>query len=180
MGGAILGKKDYCNKIIKPFFRNTGPSMSPFNAWVLLKGLDTLELRVRKQTENTKKIIKYLEGSKLVEKIYYPLLRKSKQFLLAKKQMTDGGNILSFKLRSNEKKIAFSFLNNLSLINISNNLGDTKSLITHPETTTHHRLKPKEKMSLGITKNLIRLSVGLEDPEDIISDIDSALKKLNK
>jgi O-succinylhomoserine sulfhydrylase len=180
MGGAILGKKDYCNKIIKPFFRNTGPSMSPFNAWVLLKGLDTLELRVRKQTENTKKIIKYLEGSKLVEKIYYPLLRKSKQFLLAKKQMTDGGNILSFKLRSNEKKIAFSFLNNLSLINISNNLGDTKSLITHPETTTHHKLKPKEKMSLGITKNLIRLSVGLEEPEDIISDIDSALKKLNK
>ncbi len=181
LGGAILGGKKYCNKFIKPFIRNTGPSISPFNAWVLIKGLETLELRIRQQVKNTKLIIDYLKNSKFISRIYYPFLEGSSQFKLAKKQMKDGGNIVSFEIASkkNEKKQkSFSFLNNLSLINISNNLGDTKSLITHPETTTHHRLNKKEKKELGITENLIRLSVGLEDPEDIISDIDNSLKNL--
>ena len=181
LGGAILGKKKYCQDFIKPFIRNTGPSISPFNAWVLIKGLDTLELRINKQTENTKLIIEYLNQSKFIEKIYYPHLKSSSQYNLAKKQMSGGGNIVSFKIVSkedNSKYNAFTFLNNLSLISISNNLGDTKSLITHPETTTHHRLNKIEKKNLFISKNLIRLSVGLEDPVDLINDIDNSLKKL--
>ncbi|MFL2660749.1 MAG: O-succinylhomoserine sulfhydrylase [Alphaproteobacteria bacterium] len=180
LGGAILGKKKYCDEVLKPFIRNTGPSISPFNAWVLTKSLDTLKLRVEKQTENAKRILEYLEKSKFIKKIYYPFLNSSSQLSLAKKQMSDGGSIISFEINAksnNEKKIAFAFLNNLSLISISNNLGDTKSLITHPETTTHCRLSNSEKMKLGIKKNLIRLSVGLEDYEDIINDIDRSLKK---
>ena len=180
MGGAILGKKKYCDEIIKPFIRNTGPSISPFNAWVLIKGLDTLELRIKKQSENAKKVVNYLEKSEHIDKIYYPHYKNFNQFSLAKKQMKDGGNLLSFEIKAKKEKKkekSFSFLNNLSLINISNNLGDTKSLITHPETTTHHRLSQMEKKVLGINKNLIRISVGLEDVDDIISDIDKALKK---
>ena len=183
LGGAILGKRKYCQKFIKPFIRNTGPSISPFNAWILIKGLDTLELRINKQTENTKIIINYLEQSKFIEKIYYPHLASSSQFNLAKKQMSGGGNIVSFKIASTKNKgkcNAFSFLNNLSLISISNNLGDTKSLVTHPDTTTHHRLNKMEKKNLSISENLIRLSVGLEDPDDLINDIDNSLKKLKK
>ena len=182
MGGAILGKKKYCDEIIKPFIRNTGPSISPFNAWVLIKGLDTLELRIKKQSENAKKVVNYLEKSEYINKIYYPHYKNFTQFSLAKKQMKDGGNIVSFEIKAKKeikKEKSFSFLNNLSLINISNNLGDTKSLITHPETTTHHRLCQTEKKILGINKNLIRISVGLEDINDIISDIDKALKKIN-
>ncbi len=183
LGGAILGKKKYCEEFIKPFIRNTGPAISPFNAWVLVKGLDTLELRIKKQTENTKTIINYLKKSKFIEKIYYPHLKDSPQYELARKQMSDGGNIVSFEITSKEnkkKENAFSFLNNLSLISISNNLGDTKTLVTHPETTTHHRLTKLEKKELYISKNLIRLSVGLEDPDDLINDIDNSLKKLEK
>ncbi len=180
LGGVILGKKKYCDTVLKPFIKNTGPSISPFNAWVLNKALDTLELRVEKQTDNATKIVKYLENSKFIKKIYYPFLRGSSQFDLAKKQMSDGGSIISFEIDAKShrgKKNAFSFLNNLSLICISNNLGDTKSLITHPETTTHSKLNKDEKMKLGIKDNLIRLSVGLEYYEDIISDIDQSLRK---
>jgi len=179
LGGAILGTKDYCKNTIKPFIRNTGPSISPFNAWVLLKGLETLELRVKKQTENTKKILKFLKNNDFIEEINYPMMETFKQYDLAKKQMVDGGSIISFTLRSskkNKKKSTFNFLNNLKTIKISNNLGDTKSLITHPETTTHHRLTENEKRSLRITKNLVRLSVGLEDPDDLIEDIRNSLK----
>ena len=181
LGGAILGKRRHCDEFIKPFIRNTGPSISPFNAWVLIKGLETLELRINQQMKNTKLVIEYLEKSKYIDKIYYPYLKDSPQIQLAMKQMKGGGNIVSFEInaKTNEKKQkSFSFLNKLSLIDISNNLGDTKSLITHPETTTHHRLNEKEKRELGITKNLIRLSVGLEDPEDIIEDIDNSLENL--
>lgn len=181
IGGAILGKNKFCKKYIKPFIRNTGPSLSPFNAWVLLKGLETLELRINKQVDNSKKIINYLEKSKYVKEIFYPHYKKNSQLKLAKKQMSAGGNILSFEIKvddSESKKKAFSFLNNLKLINISNNLGDNKSLITHPYTTTHHRLSEKEKRSLRITKNLIRLSIGLEDCDDLVTDIDTSLKKV--
>ena len=183
LGGAILGEKKHCDKFVKPFIRNTGPSISPFNAWVLIKGLETLELRIEKQVRSANLIIDYFKKSNLIKKIYYPFLESSPQLDLAKKQMKSGGNIISFEITSKnteKKEESFSFLNNLSLINISNNLGDNKSLITHPETTTHHRLNNKEKKELGITKNLIRLSVGLEDPEDLIDDIDNALKKIKK
>ena len=183
LGGAILGEKKYCDKFIKPFIRNTGPSISPFNAWILIKGLETLELRIEKQVRSSNLIVDYLKQSNAIKKIYYPFLESSPQFDIAKKQMKSGGNIISFEIVSkntNMKEESFSFLNNLSLIDISNNLGDNKSLITHPETTTHHRLNNKEKKELGITKNLIRLSVGLEDPEDLIDDIDNALKKIKK
>lgn len=180
LGGAILGKKKYCETTIKPFIRNTGPSISPFNAWVLIKGLETLELRIKKQTENAEKVLNYLINSSFIKKIYYPLFKESSQFTLAKKQMIGGGNIISFEIaskRNKEKEKSFSFLNNLSLIKISNNLGDTKSLITHPETTTHNKLSKMEKKSLGINSNLIRISVGLENINDLIDDLDKSLKK---
>ncbi len=183
LGGAILGSHSFCENIIKPFIRNTGPSISPFNAWVLLKGIETLELRIKQQTKSAKEIISFLEKNKNIKKIYYPTLKKSKQIKIAKQQMLDGGTIIAFEIKAskkNEKKKSFEFLNKLKLIDISNNLGDSKTLITHPYTTTHHKLEQKEKMSLRITENLIRLSVGLEDVTDIISDIDNALKKSNK
>jgi O-succinylhomoserine sulfhydrylase len=180
LGGAILGSKKFCKDFVKPFIRNTGPSLSPFNAWVLLKGLETLELRVKHQTKSAKNIVKYLKQSSKVDRIYYPTDISFKQKKITKKQMIDGGSIISFELKSleeNNKKIAFSFLNKLKLIEISNNLGDSKTLITHPDTTTHHKLTSDEKISLRITKNLVRLSVGLEDSFDIIDDIDNALTK---
>ena len=180
LGGAILGSKKFCNQYIKPFIRNTGPSISPFNAWVLLKGIETLELRIKKQTENAKNIVKFLKKNSRINKVYYPTDSSFKQKKITKKQMLDGGSIISFELNSskkNEKTSAFSFLNKLKLIDISNNLGDSKTLITHPDTTTHHRLSHEEKISLRITKNLVRLSVGLEDSTDLIEDIDNALKK---
>ncbi|MAI28624.1 MAG: O-succinylhomoserine sulfhydrylase [Pelagibacteraceae bacterium TMED124] len=180
LGGAILASKKFCKDFIKPFIRNTGPSLSPFNAWVLLKGIETLELRVKQQTKSAKKIVNYLKQSLKIKRIYYPTDSSFKQKQITKRQMLDGGSIISFELKSQkekEKKIAFSFLNNLKLIEISNNLGDSKTLVTHPETTTHHKLSSDEKISLRITKNLVRLSVGLEDSTDIIEDIDNALKK---
>jgi O-succinylhomoserine sulfhydrylase len=183
LGGAILGTKNFCKNFIKPFIRNTGPSISPFNAWILLKGVETLELRVKKQTENAKSIVNFLNQSSKVKKIYYPTDINFKQKLITKKQMKDGGSIISFEIKSekkNEKKTTFSFLNKLKLIDISNNLGDSKTLITHPDTTTHHRLGEKEKISLRITKNLVRLSVGLEDSIDIIEDINNALERAVK
>ena len=181
IGGAILGSKKYCKEIIKPFVRNTGPSISPFNAWVLLKSLDTLELRVKQQTKNCESICKFLENNPKIEKVIYPGSEKFEQYSLAKKQMKSGGTIISFEIKNSlnqpPKKQAFKFLNNLQLIDISNNLGDTKSLITHPYSTTHQRLTESEKKCLRITKNLVRLSVGLEDKEDIINDIQNALNK---
>jgi len=183
LGGAILSDEKFCKNVIKPFIRNTGPSISPFNAWVLLKGLETLDLRVKKQVENAKEILKFLKKNNYVNKIYYPFDESFNQLELAKKQMKDGGTILCFELLSkkrHEKETSFKFLNKLKLVDISNNLGDSKTLITHPYTTTHHRLSIKEKNKLGITKNLVRLSVGLEEVDDIINDIDSAIKKTIK
>ena len=180
LGGAILGSKNFCENFLKPFIRNTGPSISPFNAWILVKSLDTLELRINRQCDNTKRIVKFLDESKFVDSICYPFHQAFPQLKLAKKQMKKGGTIVSFRLKAQKnekKKIAFNFLNNLSLIDISNNLGDSKSLITHPDTTTHSKLSSKEKNELGISQNLVRLSVGLEDVEDIIEDIETSFKK---
>ena len=183
LGGAILGSKKFCKDFVKPFIRNTGPSLSPFNAWVLLKSIETLELRVKHQTKSAKNVVKYLKQSSKIDRIYYPTDSNFRQKKIAKKQMIDGGSIISFELQSlekNKKKVAFSFLNKLKLIEISNNLGDSKTLITHPDTTTHHKLTLDEKISLRITKNLVRLSVGLEHSDDIIDDIDNALTKAMK
>ena len=179
LGGAILSEKKVCEQIIKPFIRNTGPSISPFNAWVLSKSLDTMHLRVKQQNTNSKEIVNFLRKNKSVEELIYPGNKSFNQFKLAKKQMSSGGSIISFRIKKkknlSEKKTAFRFLNKLKLIKISNNLGDTKSLITHPYTTTHNKLEKKEKRSLSITENLIRLSVGLESCEDLIKDIQQAL-----
>lgn len=179
LGGAILGSKDFCNNIIKPFIRNTGPSISPFNAWILLKSLETLEIRIIQQVKNTKKIVDFLEKNRKVDKVIYPFSKKFKQYSLAKKQMSSGGTIISFELNINKKKElkerTFKFINKLKMIDISNNLGDTKTLITHPSTTTHNRLTNTQKKTLGINDNLIRLSVGLEDVDDIINDLKMGL-----
>ncbi len=182
IGGAILSDNKFSTKYIKPFIRNTGPSLSPFNAWVLLKGLETLDLRINQQVKNSELLVKYLEKQKLVSEIMYPYYKKSKSFKLAKSQMTAGGNILAFRLKSksNNSTRCFSFLNNLKLIKISNNLGDNKTLIAHPYTTTHHKLNEKEKRCLRITKNLIRLSIGLEDSDDLINDFDNSFRKINR
>ena len=180
LGGAILGTKKFCEETIKPFIRNTGPSISPFNAWILLKSLDTLELRVMQQTKNAEKICEFLENNKNVEEVFYPGSKKFNQFNLAKKQMLGNGTILSFKLKQKKKetikKTTFKFMNKLNMIDISNNLGDTKSLITHPFTTTHCRLTNTEKKQLHISENLVRLSVGLENVDDIIADIEESLE----
>ena len=179
LGGAILGKKKLCEEIIKPFIRNTGPSISPFNAWLLSKSLDTLELRVNQQNNNTQKIVSFLQAQNSIENLIYPWSKNFSQLRLAKKQMNSGGSIISFRLKKknnlSEKKTAFNFINKLKIIKISNNLGDCKSLVTHPYTTTHQKLEKNEKRSLRITQNLIRLSVGLESPRDLINDIKQAL-----
>ncbi len=176
LGGAILGKKKFCDEIIKPFIRNTGPSISPFNAWILLKSLETLELRINQQVKNAQKVVKFLQGHKKIKKVLYPWSKEFPQYKLAKKQMLSGGSIISFELKNQSKMQTFKFLNKLEMINISNNLGDTKSLITHPSTTTHSRLSKSEKTELGISRNLVRLSVGLECSEDIINDIEKGLR----
>ena len=176
LGGAILGKKKFCDEIIKPFIRNTGPSISPFNAWILLKSLETLELRINQQVKNAQKVVKFLQGHKKIKKVLYPWSKEFPQYKLAKKQMLSGGSIISFELKNQSKMQTFKFLNKLEMINISNNLGDTKSLITHPSTTTHSRLSKSEKTELGISENLVRLSVGLECSEDIIKDIEKGLR----
>ncbi len=173
MGGAILSTEEFKEEILKPYLRHTGPCMSPFNAWVLLKGLETLKIRVMAQSESAYLLAKYFSQVPQIEEVYYPFLESNPQLDLAKKQQKSGGTVLSFKIKGT-KKDAFRFMNRLKLLDISNNLGDTKSLITHPTTTTHRVLEEQERTALGITENLIRISVGLEDLEDLISDINQA------
>ena len=148
--------------------------MSPFNAWVLLKGLETLDLRLARQCENALLLARYLEGAPGVERVLYPSLPSHPQHNLALGQMTAGGSVVSFSLAGGKKR-AFRCLDALRLVDISNNLGDAKSLVTHPATTTHQRLPAEERARLGIDDGLIRLSVGLEDVEDVKEDLDQAL-----
>ena len=177
MGGAILGPKAYCEDELKPFFRHTGPTMSPFNAWLLLKALETLEMRMMRHSRNARVIAEFLDGRAGIERVLYPGLSSHPQHALAMAQMRDAGNIIAFDLPGG-KGTAFRFLNALRLIDISNNLGDTKSLITHPATTTHQRIDPEERARMGIGEGLVRLSVGLEDPEDVKEDLSGALAAL--
>jgi O-succinylhomoserine sulfhydrylase len=175
LGGAILfDDRDYLETYLTPFLRHTGPAMSPFNAWLLLKGLETLDLRVRQQCANTHTVAEYLGDHDGVARVLYPGLPSHPQHALASRQMSDGGTLVSFEVKGG-KAAAFKFLNALKLVDISNNLGDAKSLITHPATTTHQRLSPEERAQMGISDGLVRLSVGLEDPEDLKEDIDRAL-----
>ncbi len=174
MGGAILSNDEsWVDEELLPFLRNTGPTLSPFNAWVLAKGLETLELRVTRQTETAMKIACFLEQQTQVLEVRYPGLASHPQYHLAQKQMNGSGTLLSFSLR--DRASAFRFLNALELIDISNNLGDSKSLITHPATTTHQKLTEQEREHLGIGQGTLRLSVGLEDAEDLIEDLNGAL-----
>ena len=175
MGGAILTSSKFKEETLKPFLRHTGPCISPFNAWVLLKSLETIELRVNKQSDQALEIAKMLENNSNVEKVNYPFLNSFNQFDLAQKQMKKGSNMISFTIKGT-KENAYNVINQLKLFDISNNLGDTKSLVTHPATTTHRILPEDERLSLGITDNLIRISIGLENIEDIKKDLDIALK----
>ncbi|MGE5146820.1 MAG: O-succinylhomoserine sulfhydrylase [Candidatus Eiseniibacteriota bacterium] len=177
LGGVILGSNEYCGKTLTPFLRHTGPALSPFNAWLLLKGLETLTLRVDRHVANARAVAHFLEDQPGIERVLYPELKSHPQHALAKKQMSAGGSIVVFDVPGG-KKGAFKVLNRLRLIDISNNLGDSKSLITHPATTTHQRLKPEERAAMGVGDGMIRLSVGLEDVEDIKADLAQALAGL--
>ena len=175
MGGAILSSRKFREKFLKPFIRHTGPTLSPFNAWILLKGLETLKYRMNQHCFNALKIASYLNKHNLILKTIYPKLKSHRQFELAKKQMLNGGSIITFVIKGGKEK-AFNFMNNLNIIDISNNLGDTKSLVTHPGTTTHRVIGEEGRKKLKIEDGMIRLSIGLEDHQDLIEDIEQALK----
>ncbi len=174
LGGAVLfNDEDLLKNEMMPFFRNTGPAISPFNAWTQLKGLETMDIRVMKHSENATLLARFLENLKGVAKVNYPGLQAHPQHKLAMKQMRAGGPMLSFELDGGKDK-AFAFENALNLIKICNNLGDSKSQITHPATTTHSKVDEAERLHLGINQGLLRLSVGLEDVEDIKEDLAQA------
>ena len=179
LGGIVLGDEDYCENTLKPFLRHTGPSLSPFNAWVMLKGLETLDLRIRRHCENARKIADYLEDRSDLAKVRYPGLPSHPQHELAASQMTDFGSLVTFSLEGGKER-CFKFMNALKLIDISNNLGDSKSLMTHPATTTHQRLSVEDRDFLGLDDGMVRLSVGLEDPADIQDDLDQAFAEALK
>ncbi|MFN4163784.1 MAG: O-succinylhomoserine sulfhydrylase [Ferrovibrio sp.] len=182
LGGVVLGSQDFVTNELTPYLRHTGPALSPFNAWVMLKGLETLELRVSRQVENASRLADALAGHPglaaptNVPALLYPGRADHPQHALAMHQMSAGGNMLALRPKGG-KAGAFRMLNALELVDISNNLGDSKSLITHPATTTHQRLSPEERARLGIGEDLLRLSVGLEDWRDLLDDLRQALEK---
>jgi len=174
LGGAILGSAKFCGEQLQPFLRHTGPALSPFNAWVLLKGLETLELRMAQHCRSAQNVAEFLTRQNGLTKVLYPGLPSHPQHALAKKQMSDFGNIIAFEVDGGKQR-AFRVMDAFKLIDISNNLGDSKSLATHPATTTHQRLTPEERAKLGIGDGMVRLSVGLEHVEDIKDDLVQAL-----
>jgi O-succinylhomoserine sulfhydrylase len=174
LGGAVLGRRQWIEETLQPYFRNTGPSLSPFNAWLLLKGMETLGLRIEAQCARAERIADFLARRREVARVWYPTRADHPQRELAAAQMRGGGSIVTFEVTGG-KPAAFAAMNGLRLIAISNNLGDSKSLATHPATTTHMRIGAPERARLGITDGVIRLSVGLEDPADIEADLARAL-----
>ncbi len=174
LGGAILGTKAWIEGTLQPFIRNTGPAISPFNAWVLLKGLETLALRVDAMTRTAAAIADYLADAPGIARVWYPARADHPQSDLAMRQMSAGGTLVTFEVEGG-KPGAFRLMNALRLIVVSNNLGDSRSMVTHPATTTHMRIGPEERARLGITDGVIRLSVGLEDPRDLIDDLERGL-----
>lgn len=178
LGGAILGSADYIEGPVKNLMRHTGPALSPFNAWTLLKGLETMPLRVRHSTSSALRIARYLEEHPGVNWVRYPFLETHPQYDLATAQMSGGGTVVTFEVTAPEheaKKRAFEVLNRLRVVDISNNLGDAKTLITHPATTTHRAMGPEGRAGIGLTDGVVRISVGLEDVEDLLDDLDQAL-----
>jgi len=177
LGGIIAGRKELIEKVIF-FCRHTGPAMSPFNAWVISKSLETLAVRMERHCSNALEIARFLETQvQHVSKVIYPFLSNHPQYLLAKRQMKLGGGIVSFELKGG-LDAGQKFLNNLKMITLSSNLGDTRSIATHPASSTHSKLSEDERLAVDITQGLIRISVGLEHPEDIIEDITQALASL--
>lgn len=176
LGGAILGSSKFIDDVLLPFVRHTGPHMSPFNAWVLLKSLETLPLRVAKHCDNAEEVAWALDGHPKISRLIYPGLKSHPQHALAQKQMSRGGPMIAFEIKGG-KKAAFNFMNALEIIDISNNLGNAKSLVTHPASTTHSSIAAAERKKLGISDSLVRLSVGIEDADDLIKDILAALKQ---
>ncbi|MEM8553394.1 MAG: O-succinylhomoserine sulfhydrylase [Pseudomonadota bacterium] len=174
LGGVILGTKDFIRGTVEPYMKHTGGSMSPFNAWVLLKGLETLDLRVRAQADTAEALAKALDGHSKLDRVIYPGLTSHGQNRVAMAQMTKGGTVLSIDIKGGQEA-AFRVLNALRVFVISNNLGDAKSIVTHPATTTHQRLPDDQKALLGITPGLVRISCGLEDTDDLRDDLLSAL-----
>lgn len=179
LGGAVLGSKDFVTNHLQEYLRQTGPTMSVFNAWVMLKGLETMAVRVRAQTASAAKIADHLAGKPGVGRVLYCGRPDHPQADIVKRQMTGGGQMIAFEVEGG-KAGAFRFQNALRLIKISNNLGDAKSIITHPATTTHHRLTPEARAELGITDGLLRLSVGLEAFEDLAADLDTGLAAVRR
>lgn len=176
LGGAILGPADFIDGKVQNLMRHTGPALSPFNAWVLLKGLETLRLRVTHQDTSASAVARFLEGHSGVRRVLFPFLPSHPQHELARAQMSGGGTVVTFELDGGREQ-AFAMMNALRLIDISNNLGDSKSLVTHPATTTHRRLGAERRAEVGITDGVVRISVGLEDVEDLTADLDQALRR---
>jgi len=175
LGGVVLGTKDFIEDKLHTYLKQTGPSLSPFNAWVLLKALETLSLRVERHGASAAAVADFLAERKEVVRVFYPGRDDHPQRELAKRQMAGGGPMVAFEVKGG-KRDAFRFMNALQIFKITNNLGDAKSLVTHPSTTTHQRLKPEQRAELGIFDRSIRLSIGLEDVEDLKDDLDQALR----
>jgi O-succinylhomoserine sulfhydrylase len=174
LGGAVLGRKQWIEDVLQPFLRNTGPALSPFNAWVLLKGLETLSLRVDAASRNAQILADLLAAHPAVTRVWYPTRADHPGRELALRQMSGGGTLVSFEVAGG-KQAAFALMNALRIIVISNNLGDSKSMVTHPGTTTHMRIGAEERARLGITDGVVRLSVGIEDARDLAADLAGAL-----
>jgi O-succinylhomoserine sulfhydrylase len=177
LGGVILGSRDFIRGTVEPFMKHTGGALSPFNAWVMLNGLTTMDLRVRAQTETAQKLAEALEGDARLSRVIYPGLASHPQHALAQAQMGAGGTMFAIDVKGG-KEAAFRFLNALKVCLISNNLGDARTIMTHPATTTHQRLPDDQKAALGITPGLVRISVGLEDADDLLADLRAGLDSI--
>lgn len=174
LGGCVLGSEKFIKETLLPFHRHTGPALSPFNAWIISKSLETFDMRMERHCSNALKIATFLEGHKGIKKVIYPYLKSHPSYNIARIQMLNGGSMLAFEI-DGDKERTFKFMNNLNLIDISNNLGDSRSLITHPATTTHSNIKPEEQLKINITTSMCRFSVGLENVGDLINDLTQAL-----
>jgi O-succinylhomoserine sulfhydrylase len=174
LGGVVLGPEEFIEEKLHTYLKHTGPSLSPFNAWVLLKGLETLPLRVAQHATSAASLADFLADRPEAARVFYPGRADHPQYALAKRQMAGGGPMVAFEVKG-DKEAAFRFMNALQVFKISNNLGDAKSLVTHPATTTHQRLTPEARAELGIFDNSVRLSIGLEDVRDLMADLDQAL-----
>ncbi|WP_034720206.1 O-succinylhomoserine sulfhydrylase [Intrasporangium chromatireducens] len=174
LGGAVLGTREFIDGPVQNLMRHTGPAMSPFNAWVLVKGLETMSLRVERMGESALEVARFLEDHPRVRRVVHPFLPSHPQHDLAARQMLGGGSVVTFEIEGGKGE-AFALMNSLRVVDISNNLGDSKSLITHPATTTHRRLTPEARRAVGITDGVLRISIGLEDVRDLVEDLSQAL-----